>query len=148
MLENRIEIVGEEIELSKIICIYEFSEELDWDFSERHYVVFVYEKDTKANFYGYEINLFKEELTEARNALAERGIIIEWTENYNPDFFSKVLFPMEDKGKPFYVVTQVGLIKRMINNLLFKENLEINKKLLCMSSISKIKVCKGYDIFD
>ena len=125
----------------KLICVFEYMlPGIIWD---EHNVVFI--SRYKDNVYAYHyIHDDKEETKEIfaiYDFFREQGIHLEETPMnvVPPPFFSRVLFPPEDSGKPFYVAKSANnLMEKLLRLFHSYEPVMLNKNLSFTKEIKTI----------
>lgn len=129
----------------ELICAFEYMlPGLIWD---EHNVVFMSRiKDSVyAYHYIHDDNVETRELFAIYDFFQKKGINLKETPiNIVPSpFFSRILFPPDDLGKPFYITKRPNNIAEKVLNLFCcKEQIMLNKNLSCIRDIKNIYLKK------
>ena len=130
---------------AKLIFVFEYMPPgIIWD---EHNIVYMIQMNDNVYAYHY-VHDDKEETDEIwaiNDFFHERGIDIKETpiNVIPPPFFSRVLFPAIDFGKPFYVPKKKNsLLEKLVDLLLCKEEVMLNPNISFIEYIKKIHLRK------
>ena len=130
---------------AKLICVFEYMlPGVIWD---EHNIVYIIQIKDYAYAYHYvhDDNEETKEIFAINNFFHERGVDIKETPiNFvPPPFFSRVLFPETDFGKPFYVPKKnISILEKLKGLLSFKDEIALNEKLSFIDCIETIHLRK------
>lgn len=129
----------------KLICVFEYMiPGIIWD---EHNIVFMSKNEEVVSAYHY-IHDDKEETDEIwaiYDFFQEQGINIRETpiNVVPPPFFSRVLFPLKDQGKPFYIPKHPdNIVERIVNFIFGREEIMLNRNLSFTEKIKYIYLKK------
>lgn len=126
---------------AKLICVFEYLlPRIIWD---EHNIVYMIQMNGNAYAYHYihDDNEETKEIFAINDFFHKRGIDINETPiNVSPPpFFSRVLFPVIDFGKPFYVPKKNNsLLEKLVELFRSKEEIMLNPNISFIEYIKKI----------